>query len=77
MGKLIDAGKLLSIINESADAEHEQWEHYDDEVAFGAMNAYGRVIEVIKHMKGENPCNMCRFTFYEKEGMSDEQALLW
>ena len=72
MRKLTDADRLLAIIQGSADVEYEVWTRYDDEVAFGAMNAYGKVVKLIRCMKDDNPCNECRFTFYEKEGMSDE-----
>ena len=73
--KLINADKLIEELNEMVDAEHGQWSRFDDEIAFGAMNAYGNVIEIAKHMKPVDPCQKCRFTFYEKEDDANEHHL--
>lgn len=35
-----------------------------------------RELKELRELKSVDPCDRCRFTFYEKEGMSDEQALL-
>ena len=70
MRRLIDADRLIEELNELADAEHGQWTRFNDEAAFGAMNAFYKAISIVKHMKpvdsGIVHCGDCSFVSYDK-----------